>query len=82
VGTSADPGFDGGPVENTLIERNLVIRSGSDGIHNAKASSTATRNRALRNGRWGINAIAGTTDGGGNRAAGNGEPMQCSGVAC
>jgi hypothetical protein len=30
----------------------------------------------------GIEAVAGVTDGGGNQASGNGNPAQCTGVAC
>jgi hypothetical protein len=34
------------------------------------------------NGDLGIEAVAGVNDGGGNRASGNGNPAQCTGVAC
>ena len=41
-----------------------------------------TRNVANDNGDLGIVAGAGTIDGGGNRAFGNGNPLQCIGIAC
>lgn len=66
---------------DTLVARNLADRSGDDGIDVA-AGTTVERNAADRNGDLGIEAAPGVTDGGGNRARGNGNPLQCTGVAC
>jgi nitrous oxidase accessory protein NosD len=66
---------------DTLVARNLADRSGDDGIDVA-AGTTVTRNSADRNHDLGIEAAPGVTDGGGNRAHGNGNPLQCTNVAC
>jgi hypothetical protein len=44
--------------------------------------TTLTGNHALRNGDLGIEAVFGVTDGGRNKAHGNGNPAQCTNVAC
>jgi large repetitive protein len=75
-------GLEQGPVTNTLVDRNLAIGAGDDGIDVESAATTLTRNLALRNGDLGIEAVAGVTDGGGNHAAGNGNPAQCTNVDC
>jgi parallel beta-helix repeat protein len=75
-------GLELGPVTNTLLDRNIAIGAGDDGIDVESASTTLTRNLALHNGDLGIEAVAGVTDGGGNRAAGNGNPAQCTNVNC
>jgi parallel beta-helix repeat protein len=72
----------GGTVTGTLLERNLVLRSGDDGIDVESPLTTVTRNLALHNTDLGIEAVPGVTDGGGNSARGNGNPAQCTGVAC
>jgi hypothetical protein len=74
-GLGVDAGADG-----TLLERNLAVRAGDDGIQSA--AGVLTRNAAFFNHDLGIEATAGATDGGGNRARGNGNPLQCTGVAC
>lgn len=66
----------------TLLERNLAIGAGDDGIDVDSAETTVTRNLSLRNGDLGIEAVSGITDGGGNKAHGNVNPAQCLGVAC
>jgi parallel beta-helix repeat protein len=66
----------------SLVERNVVLGAGDDGIDVESPTTTLTRNRANGNGDLGIEAVAGVTDGGGNRASGNGNPAQCQGVAC
>jgi Right handed beta helix region len=68
--------------ENTLIEDNLVLASEDDGIDVDSPLTTLTGNHALRNGDLGIEAVFGVTDGGGNKAHGNGNPAQCTTVAC
>ena len=71
-----------GPVLNTLLERNLAIGAGDDGIDVDSAATTLTRNIAVHNGDLGIEAVPGVTDGGGNHAAGNGNPAQCTNIDC
>jgi hypothetical protein len=44
--------------------------------------SKLTRNSAFHNRDLGFEAVAGTIDGGGNRAHGNGNPAECTGLAC
>jgi parallel beta-helix repeat protein len=71
-----------GPVLNTLLERNIAIGAGDDGIDVDSAATTLTRNIAVHNGDLGIEAVPGVTDGGGNHAAGNGNPAQCTNIDC
>ena len=79
-----DAGVDGlgvdATAEDTLLERNVAIRAGDDGIQSA--AGVLTRNAAFFNDDLGIEAAPGVTDGGGNRARGNGNPLQCIGIAC
>jgi parallel beta-helix repeat protein len=73
-----DAGVDGlsvgtegvGTVTSTLLDRNLALRSGHDGIDVESPLTTLTRNLALHNADLGIDAVTGVTDGGGNRARG------------
>jgi hypothetical protein len=67
---------------DTLLERNIAIGAGDDGIDVDNAATTLTRNLAFRNGDLGIEAVSGVTDGGGNHAAANGNPAQCTNVVC
>jgi Right handed beta helix region len=67
---------------DTLLERNIAIGAGDDGIDVDNAATTVTRNLAFRNGDLGIEAVAGVIDGGGNHAAANGNPAQCTNVVC
>jgi hypothetical protein len=82
VATSTDPNAVGAIVEGTLLRGNIVIGSGHDGINVASAATALTRNIAVHNAKLGIEAVPGVTDGGGNHAAGNGNPAQCTNVAC
>lgn len=68
--------------QNDVVERNIVLRNGDDGIDIDSIPTSVTRNKASRNGDLGIEAVAGTTDGGGNKARHNGNPAQCVGVSC
>jgi parallel beta-helix repeat protein len=85
-----DAGADGiaigpvpaGPVLDTLLEGNHVSGASDDGIDVDSSTTTLTRNHATRNGDLGIEAVPGVVDGGGNHAAGNGNPAQCTNVAC
>jgi parallel beta-helix repeat protein len=69
-------------VEGTLLLRNHVSRAGDDGIDVESPATTLTRNHANHNADFGIAAILGVVDGGGNKARGNGNPAQCTHVAC
>lgn len=68
--------------DGTMLERNHISGAGDDGIEVDSAAAVLTRNAAFFNHDLGIEAVAGVTDGGGNRAHGNGNPVQCTGVAC
>ncbi len=69
-------------LKRTQVRRNHVFRSGDDGIDVASASTTLTGNEADRNADLGIAAVRGVIDGGGNKARGNGDPRQCTHIAC
>jgi Right handed beta helix region len=70
----------GGP--NTKLIANRAVRNDGDGIHVESRTATLARNRAVRNADLGIDAVRGVIDGGGNKASGNGDPRQCTNVAC
>jgi len=67
---------------DTLLERNIAIGAGDDGIDVDNAATTLSHNVAAHNGDLGIEAVPGVTDGGGNHAAANGNPAQCTNVVC
>jgi parallel beta-helix repeat protein len=71
-----------GPVLDTLLDSNIAIGAGDDGIDIESPATTLTRNLTVHNADLGIEAVPGVTDGGGNHAAGNGNPAQCTNVAC
>ena len=71
-----------GDATATLLEHNTAVDNGHDGIEVAAAGTTVTRNTADFNHDLGIEAVLGVIDGGGNRARGNGNPLQCTNVAC
>jgi hypothetical protein len=66
----------------TVLLRNLAVHSGDDGIDVRAPGTTVTRNTANANHDLGISAVPGVIDGGGNQAAGNGNPAQCTNIAC
>jgi nitrous oxidase accessory protein NosD len=68
--------------EDTLIEGNHAVGSEDDGIDVDSPRTTLTRNHAVNSGDLGIEAVVGVIDGGGNRASGNGDPRQCTNIAC
>jgi parallel beta-helix repeat protein len=70
------------PLAPSIIKNNKAIGAGDDGFDVGMASATLTGNIAVHNGDLGIEAVDGVTDGGGNHAAGNGDPRQCTNVAC
>ena len=67
---------------DTVLDRNVAIGAGDDGIDVDNPATALTGNLGVRNGDLGIEAVAGVTDGGGNRAAANGNPAQCTNIAC
>jgi parallel beta-helix repeat protein len=69
-------------VSNTLLERNIAIGAGDDGIDVDSTTTSLRRNTANRNGDLGIEAVPGVIDGGGNQAHGNGNPAQCTNISC
>ena len=68
--------------EHTLLWHNLAVGAGDDGLDVNSSTTKLTRNEARRNGDLGIEAVPGVIDGGGNVARHNGDPRQCTHVAC
>jgi large repetitive protein len=66
----------------SVLKRNVAFGARDDGFEVRGRSTKLTRNRAVRNGDLGIEAVQGVIDGGGNTAHGNGDPAQCSNIAC
>ena len=81
-GTAVDGLLVESTAADTLLEGNIAIRAGEDGIDVDNAATTVMRNLAFRNGDLGIEAVADVTDGGGNHAKANGNPAQCTNVVC
>lgn len=77
---------DGVLVDNaataTLLERNTADGNGDDGIDVGAVGTTLAGNVADDNHDLGIEAVPGVIDGGRNRASGNGNPLQCTNLAC
>ena len=67
---------------DSVLRGNVAVGAADDGFHVRSRSTKLTRNRAVRNGDLGIQAVSGVTDGGGNKAGRNGNPLQCTRVAC
>jgi parallel beta-helix repeat protein len=61
---------------------NLARGAGDDGFDINSKSATLARNRAMANADLGIEAVPSVGDGGGNVAFGNGDPRQCTNIAC
>jgi parallel beta-helix repeat protein len=68
--------------DHSLLKRNRATRAGDDGFDVQSRTATLTRNRAVRNHDLGIDAVRGSNDGGGNIARHNGDPRQCTHIAC
>jgi hypothetical protein len=66
----------------TLLRRNRSRRSDDDGFDVESRTTKLTKNRASRNADLGIEAVRGVNDGGGNIARHNGDPRQCTNIAC
>ena len=71
-----------GTVTGTVVQDNVVVGSGDDGIDVASPSTMVRGNVAVRNGDLGIEAVSGVTDGGSNLAYANGNPLQCTNIQC
>jgi parallel beta-helix repeat protein len=67
---------------HTRLAGNRARHSKDDGIDVESRRTKVSRNRALRNRDLGIEAVRGVIDGGGNKASGNGDPRQCTHIAC
>ncbi len=67
---------------NSVLKRNVAIGAGDHGFDINGPSTMVTGNRARRNGDLGIAASPSSIDGGGNVARHNGDPRQCTNVAC
>jgi hypothetical protein len=67
---------------HSLLAGNIATGAGDDGFDVDSRSTKLTGNRAVRNADLGIEAVFGVIDGGGNAAHGNGNPMQCTNIAC
>jgi parallel beta-helix repeat protein len=66
----------------SLLKGNVAKGAGDDGFDVESRSTTLTENRAVRNADLGIEAVQGVNDGGGNIARHNGDPRQCTNIAC
>jgi parallel beta-helix repeat protein len=66
----------------SLLSHNTAVGAGDDGFDVRSRSARLTGNLALRNGDLGISAVRGALDRGGNVARNNGDPRQCTNIAC
>jgi parallel beta-helix repeat protein len=66
----------------TVLDNNQAFGSIDDGIDVDSPATTLIANHAAHNGDLGIEAVVGVLDGGRNKAHGNGNPLQCTNVAC
>jgi parallel beta-helix repeat protein len=67
---------------HTILRRNSASRSNDDGFDVEGSTTKLTKNRAVRNRDLGIEAVRGVIDGGGDIAHHNGDPRQCTHIAC
>jgi parallel beta-helix repeat protein len=68
--------------DHSLLKGNIAKGAGDDGLDVSNPTTKLTHNEARRNGDLGIEAVRGVIDGGGNKASGNGDPRQCTNIAC
>ena len=66
----------------TVLQTNTAKRAGDDGLDIDSAATKLFGNLGVFNGDLGIEAVPGVNDQGANRARNNGNPAQCTGVAC
>jgi hypothetical protein len=67
---------------HSLLRRNVAVGAKDDGFDVQSRTTKLTANRAVRNGDLSIAAVRRVIDGGGNIARHNGDPRQCTHVAC
>jgi hypothetical protein len=67
---------------HSLLSGNIAKGAGDDGFDVNSRSTKLTSNRAVGNADLGIEAVFGVIDGGGNAARDNGNPLQCTNIAC
>jgi parallel beta-helix repeat protein len=83
VKRSGDDGFHVYPKDDhSLLKHNVAIGSGDDGFEVDNRTTKLTANRAVRNEDLGIAAVPGVIDGGRNVARHNGDPRECTNIAC
>ena len=68
--------------DHSLLKGNTATGAGDDGFDVHSLTATLTRNRGLGNDDLGIAAVRGVNDGSGNIARHNGDPRQCTHIAC
>jgi parallel beta-helix repeat protein len=68
--------------KDTLLRGNRVGHARDDGFDVDRRATKLTKNRAVRNADLGIEAVRGVIDGGANVARHNGDPRQCTHIAC
>jgi large repetitive protein len=71
-----------GKAKHTLLKGNHAFGAKDDGLDTNSPTTELTRNEAGRNGDLGIEAVRGVIDRGGNIARHNGDPRQCTNIAC
>jgi parallel beta-helix repeat protein len=67
---------------HSRLKRNVAVGARGDGFDVQSRSTKLVRNKARRNRDLGIEAVRGVIDGGGNVARHNGDPRQCTHIAC
>jgi hypothetical protein len=67
---------------HSLLKKNVARGARDDGFDIESRSAKLTRNKANRNHDLGIEAVRGVIDDGGNVARHNGDPRQCTNIAC
>ena len=81
-GAGEDGVHVGDKARHTRLRRNVAKGAKDDGLDTNSPKTKLTRNKARLNGDLGIEAVRGVNDGGGNEASGNGDPRQCTHIAC
>jgi parallel beta-helix repeat protein len=81
-GSGEDAFLVRGEDHHSRLKHNVAVGAGDDGFDIAGHSTKLTGNTARRNADLGIEAVRGVIDGGGNFARHNGNPLQCTNIAC
>ena len=80
---AGEDGIDvGHSAKDTRLRGNRAFGARDDGFDIESRTTALTRNKARKNRDLGIEAVRGVIDGGGNKASGNGDPRQCTHIAC